>query len=203
MTQITVSPADSHSWPAVERALTGGGDGSSCWCQWFRLTAREFEGSSREERRSALRQEVEEGERPPGLLAHVDGKVAGWCRVAPRVEQPRLNRSRIVRQGSSHPSADEGVWAVTCFVVRREFRRHGVARALALAAVDFARDQGATGVEAYPVDTTARPQMRDNELFHGDIGLFRAAGFVEVTHPSPGRAVMELDLTGARRAADT
>lgn len=198
MTHITVAPASPESWPDVEHALTGGGDGASCWCQWFRMSSREFDASSREDRRSHLREEVELGDRPPGLLAHVDGEAAGWCRVGPRGDQPRLVRSRIVRVAGGQPLDDSGVWAVTCFVVRREFRGQGVARLLAQEAVAFARARGASRLEAYPVDVEAREargtRTGSNELYHGDIGIFRSAGFTLTARPTPTRAVMTLDL---------
>lgn len=198
MTRITVAPDSPGSWPDVEHALTGGGDGASCWCQWFRVTSREFSASSRADLREDLREEVEHGMRPPGLVAHVGGVAAGWCRVGPRTEQPRLARTRIVRAAGTQPLDDAGVWAVTCLVVRREFRGQGIARVLAHEAVEFARTHGASHLEAYPVDVGARKaagsRTSSNELFHGDIGIFESAGFALVAHPTLTRAVMTLDL---------
>lgn len=87
---------------------------------------------------------------------------------------------------------------MTCFVVRREFRGQGVARLLAQEAVAFARARGASRLEAYPVDVEAREargtRTGSNELYHGDIGIFRSAGFTLTARPTPTRAVMTLDL---------
>jgi GNAT superfamily N-acetyltransferase len=55
----------------------------------------------------------------------------------------RLLRKRIVWAGRAEDKTDDSVWAVTCFVTRTGFRRRGISRALARAAVDFARANAA------------------------------------------------------------
>jgi len=84
---------------------------------------------------------------------------------------------------------------VTCFVTRTGFRRQGVGRALARAAVDFAREHGARALEGYPMIT--RPgHVVDliGELHVGSRSLFAAAGFVEVSQPTVRRVVMRIDF---------
>ena len=98
----------------------------------------------------------------------------------------------VVRRGSAEPAADEDVWAVTCFVVRREHRGAGVAGGLLRAAVDLAAEAGARVIEGYPVDRAARPGATANELWHGTVGLFAAAGFAGTARPTPARTVMTL-----------
>lgn len=225
--RIRIVPAGPATWPLVEQAMTGGGDGATCWCQWPLMTGREFHAASRAELRDRLRAEVEGASaaaaaagsgddpdstqapdpapaqtsapagtgRPPGLVALVDGEAAGWCRVGPRAAQPRIERSRIARSGGA--SAEAGVWALSCLIVRREYRRLGVARELARAAVEFAGSHGANRLEAYPVDTEERPQTPANDLFHGSVSMLAAAGFREAAHPTPARAVMVVDLGSA------
>ena len=80
---------------------------------------------------------------------------------------------------------------MTCFVTRAGVRRRGISRALARAAVEFARDHGARAVEGYPM--TTRNAVSD-ELHVGTEGTFAAAGFTEVSRPSPRRVVMRIDL---------
>jgi hypothetical protein len=77
----------------------------------------------------------------------------GWCAVEPRTAYRRLLRTRVPWSGRAEDKTDDGVWAVTCFVTRAGFRRRGVSRALARAAVDFARRRGARAVEGYPMIT--------------------------------------------------
>ena len=58
---------------------------------------------------------------------------------------------------------EQPVWSVVCFVVPAEYRRQGVAQALLTGAVAYAKKQGATLVEAYPVDKPARSNDDPNE----------------------------------------
>ena len=44
----------------------------------------------------------------------------------------------------------EGVWSVTCFVVRKGFRRQGLMYELAAATVEYGRQVGARVLEGYP-----------------------------------------------------
>ena len=98
----------------------------------------------------------------------------------------------VVRRGSGEPAEDGSVWAVTCFVVRREHRGDGVAGRLLDAAVAHARAGGARVVEGYPVDRAERPGATSSELWHGTVGLFARARFVETARPTPSRPVMTL-----------
>lgn len=191
MTRIRIMPADAGSWPAVEHALTGGGDGASCWCQWFRLTNQEWDATDRDQRRSLLRDEIEDAGIAPGLIVHVDDEAVGWCRVGPRVHQPRLARSRVANVGGATLRDDPRVWAVTCFVVRRAHRGQGIARRLAEGAVEFARREGASLLQAYAIDVAAKAQVTPNELYVGSASLFEAVGFTPVARPTPSRVVLE------------
>jgi GNAT superfamily N-acetyltransferase len=124
-------------------------------------------------RRAALRDQLQE-EPPPGVLAYVDGVVAGWCGFGPRPLLPRLARSRTI------PAIDDApVWSILCFKVRVGFRRRGVAAALLDGVVAYARASGAPGVEAYPID----PEGGRVDVSFGYVGvtpMFEAAGFRRV-----------------------
>ncbi|OJX65767.1 MAG: GNAT family N-acetyltransferase [Micrococcales bacterium 73-13] len=194
MPEITTAPATADRWADVVAAMTGGGDGGSCWCRWFHSTSSEWRSETSEQRRAALEREVAAGP-ARGLVAYVDGAVAGWVRVAPRVEQGRLRRSRIPK-ASPAPMADPAVWAITCFQVRREHRGQGVVRRLVADAVEFAEANGAVSVEAYPIDTSVAATS-DNDLYHGPASAFLANGFTEAARPAPARPVLVRDLSGA------
>ncbi len=191
MSEIRIEPAVSERFDDIQQALSGGGDGAACQCMWWLLTAREWDAATTADREEMFRAEVDAGP-PPGLVAYVDGAPAGWVRVGPRTRQPRLARSRNYA-ASPDPFDDPDVWAVSCFVVRREFRRQGLNGALLGAAVSFARDGGARVVEAYPLDPTVR-KTSSNELYHGALSTFASAGFHEVARPKPYLAIVQLDL---------
>jgi GNAT superfamily N-acetyltransferase len=79
-----------------------------------------------------------------------------------------------------------------CFVTRAGYRKRGVARMLARAAVDHAREHGAKAVEGYPV-SVGGGAMPD-ELHVGTEGMFAAAGLRPITRPSNRRVVMRIDF---------
>lgn len=191
MAQITIRPATTERFADAEHALTGGGDGGSCWCQWFMLTGREFDDTSRDEKRERLRGDLATAP-ASALIAYVDDEPAGWVKVSPRPEQPRLARTRNVAS-SPEPLDAPDVWAITCFVVRREHRKQGLNARLLDAAVRHAREHGARVVEGYPIDTDAK-KTSTNELFHGALSTFLGAGFTEVARPGAARPIVSLTL---------
>ena len=130
-----------------------------------------------------------------GLVAYLGNEPVGWCAVAPRADHARLLRDmRVPWVGRMEDKADPGVWAVTCFVTRAGFRRRGVSRALARAAVDFARDRGARALEGYPMLTEPGQDIAWGELHVGSGSIFAAAGFTEVSRPTLRRLVMRIEL---------
>ena len=192
MPEIRIAPASADRFADVEHALTGGGDGGSCWCQWWMLRNKDFDAASSDERRELLRGDLE-APTPSALLAYVDGVAAGWVKVAARTEQPRLALTRNFRQ-SPEPFDDPTVWAITCFAVRREFRGTGVANRLLDAAITHARLHGARVVEGYPIDTGVT-KASSNDLYHGALSSFLDAGFAEVARPHPARPIVSLTLS--------
>jgi GNAT superfamily N-acetyltransferase len=135
---------------------------------------------------------LRDDERPDCVL---DGEPVGWCAVEPRTAYPRLLlRTRVPWEGRAEEKTDDSVWAVTCFVTRAGYRRRGISRALARAAVDVARGRGARALEGYPMITQPGREITWGELHVGSRSIFAAAGFAEVSHPTPRRVVMRIDF---------
>ncbi|GAB2839351.1 GNAT family N-acetyltransferase [Microbacterium insulae] len=195
MPQITIEPATPDRFADAQHTWEGGGDGRSCQCQWWTITNTEWNASTAQEREQLFRDEVETGP-PPGLIAYVDGEPAGWVRVGPRTRQRRLARTRNFSAHSPEPWDDETVWAVSCFVVRREHRGKGLNERLLEAAIGFAKEGGARTIEAYPFDPDQGRKKSSNELFHGLLTTFLGAGFHEVARPRADLAIVELELAG-------
>lgn len=192
MTHVSTLPATPQLWDDVQHALTGGGDGASCQCAWWTLTNTEFNSTTVDERRDRLQGEIDTGP-PPGIIAYVDGEPAGWTRVGPRTKQARLARTRNIIAATPEPLDDPDVWAVTCFVVRREHRGAGVTSALLDAAVEYARTSGARVLEAYPTDTSTGKHA-SNDLYTGVLSNFLAAGFSQTGLRKPGRPIVAITL---------
>lgn len=173
MGEILVVPATADRWDDVAAMLGGDGD-RGCWCQAWRGTARAFGRPRDEPRPETLRWQLSAASVPPGFLAYLDGEIAGWCGVGVRAELPRLRDSRTLPPIDGAP-----VWCIGCFVVRPGFRRRGIADALLTGVVAAAREAGAPGVEAYPVDP-GRRRIDGTLAFVGLASMFDRAGFRRV-----------------------
>ncbi|MDR6165870.1 GNAT superfamily N-acetyltransferase [Microbacterium paludicola] len=193
MSETTIVPVTPGSVSDAQHAMSGGGDGHECQCQWWTMTNADFQRTDIDGRASAFRSEVDAAP-SPGLIAYVDGVAAGWVRVGPRTRQIRLSKTRAYAGATEEPWDDADVWAVSCFAVRKEHRGSGLNAALLRAAIAFARENGARVVEAYPVDPDAGRKVTSNELYHGALSTFLSAGFREVARPKPHVAVVSLDL---------
>lgn len=195
---IEVVPATPDRWADVVTLLGGNGD-KGCWCQAPRGRAVGFGKAQPGSRRQALHSQVEHDDPPPGLLAYVDGEIAGWCGFGPRPDLPRLVRSRTI------PAIDDkAVWSILCFNIRVGYRRQGVAAALLDGVVDLARRSGAPGVEAYPIDPEGG-RVNANFGYVGLTTMFEKAGFRRVLETSARsdkrpRILMRLDLARAGSA---
>lgn len=188
---IEILPATDERFDDAETALDSG-DGPECQCQWWLLPNGPWKEASVADLTAMFRAEVA-GDRPPGLIAYVDGEPAGWVRVGPRTAQARLARTRDVTGSTKEPLDDDDVWAITCFVVREQHRGAGLMSGLLDAAVEAARDGGARVVEGYPLDPTAAKRSA-NQLYRGTVSVFEGAGFTVVDRPKPDRALVSLTL---------
>jgi GNAT superfamily N-acetyltransferase len=194
---ISVLPANEASWEDLQTVLGTRGPGSRCQCQRYKLRRREsFASFPVEDRADRLRQQTDSGSpgsgTTSGLVAYLDGEPVGWCAVEPRAAYEGLLRNcRVPWEGRSEDKGDESVWAVTCLFTRVGFRRRGVSRALARAAVDFARERGARALEGYPITTT---DVLLEELHVGTEGVFADAGLRVVSRPTVRRVVMRVDF---------
>ena len=195
---IEVVPATPDRWDDVVTLLGGSGD-RGCWCQAPRGLVPGGRRSSPNARRTALHDQLAE-EPPPGMLAYVDGEVAGWCGFGPRPNLPRLVHSRTI------PAIDDqSVWSILCFNIRVGYRRRGVAAALLDGVIELARRSGAPGVEAYPIDPEGG-RVNANFGYVGVTPMFEKAGFRRVVETSARsdnrpRILMRLDFATNDRAA--
>jgi GNAT superfamily N-acetyltransferase len=197
---MRIVPANEASWDDIQAVFGTRGDPPRCQCQRFKMLPREsWRSVGPAELGRRLRGQTHcghpESSTTCGLVAYLDGEPVGWCAVEPRSHYPRLlSKTRVPWQGRTEDKADESVWAVTCFVTRAGFRRRGISYALARATIDFARQRGARALEGYPMLTRPGQEITWGELHVGSRSVFAAAGFTEVSHPSPRRFVMRIDL---------
>jgi GNAT superfamily N-acetyltransferase len=191
---VRIVPANQASFDDIQTVFGTRGPAHRCQCQRYKLKPREaFARFPVEERELRLRVQTDD-EPTTGLVAYLDGEPVGWCAVEPRTAYPRLVGMRVPWNGRDEDKADDDVWAVTCFVTRVGFRRRGVSRVLARAAVDFARERGARSLEGYPIVVQPGQEFTWGELYVGSRSVFADAGFAEVSRPTLRRAVMRIDF---------
>jgi GNAT superfamily N-acetyltransferase len=194
---VSVVPANEASWEDLQTIFGTRGQGARCQCQRYKLRPREWFGNfPAEERAFRLRRQTDcghpESDTTSGLVAYLDGEPVGWCAVEPRTAYEGLVRNyRVPWDGRAEDKTDDTVWAVTCLFTRAGYRKRGISRALARAAVDFARKRGARAVEAYPITTK---NVIAEELHVGTQGTFAGAGLTEVSRPTRRRVVMRVDF---------
>lgn len=181
---LVIRPLTPELWAAFADLVDQTGPVGRCWCIAPQIGAA-YRRRSPEDNRDDFQAVVEEGP-PPGLLAFDGDVAAGWCRVSPRPAVPAAEGSWRTRQVDDLP-----VWLITCFYVRKGYRRQGLTAALIAAAVDLARSAGAPGIEATPLDGRVSPSATNS----GYASTFAAAGFKEIARRSPERPIMRRLLT--------
>ena len=195
--QLTIVPANDASWEDLTE-IFGTTDAGHCQCQRFKVLGWIWRDSTQDERTAMLRAQTACGdpnaEATSGLVAYVDGEAAGWVAVEPRTAYPNLRTSRVPWSGRGEEKGDDGIWAVTCFVVRKGYRGRGLTYPLARATIDFARERGARALEAYPMITEPGKEITWGELHVGARQVFEDAGFEEVSRPTVRRVVMRIDF---------
>lgn len=189
-TAYTTAPLTPALWDDFETVLGHGGI-SGCWCMyWLTPRTEAFNrgtvGGSKGANKTAFRKIVSEA--PPGLIAY-DGKTpCAWVRVMNRSRHPGLANSRFFKTDLD----TSGVWSVSCFVIRRQWRGKGLMSVLITAAIDHARSSGARVLEAYPTETDERKYP--TSVFTGLASTFRRLGFEEVQRRAPHKPMMRQEL---------
>ena len=189
---LAILPLTPERFADVAMLFGEGGDPKWCWCVYFRFRGRDWTNSTAAENRAAL-EDLSERPLSPGLLAYEGDRPVGWVSLGPREDYERLAYSKVLA-----PVDDTPVWSIVCFAVSRRARGTGVAAQLLAGAISFARDHGATNLEAYPVDT-AGGRVTAANAYHGTLGMFERAGFEVVERrqwnsTSPVRPIVRLSL---------
>jgi GNAT superfamily N-acetyltransferase len=180
MARLTFHEVDAGRWDDFVSLFESTGAPKYCWCMAWRARGKQATEMDNAARKAAMKSRVDAGE-PIGILAYRGDEPVGWCSIAPRDTYRPLGG----------PDADDGedIWSLVCFFIKRELRGQQLAPQLLKAAIAHARKQGATVLEAYPVDPDS-PSYR----FMGFVPMFEKARFVEIGTAGTRRHVMRLSL---------
>lgn len=193
---LAILPLTADRFPDLARLFEEGGDPKWCWCTYFRVRGRSWTNATATSNRAELRALAgrdQEARPAPGLVAYRGDRAIGWVSLGPREDFDRLAYSKMLA-----PVDDTPVWSIVCFVVSRRVRGQGVAAALLDAAIAYARERGATVLEAYPVDP-GKIRIPSANAYHGTRSMFERAGFRVVAlrqfnETSPVRPIVRLEL---------
>ena len=177
-TTLSFRPVTVETKADFVEVFEGSGGPKYCWCMAWRATKEELKDTKGPARRQQMLGRIDTGV-PVGLVGYLEGEPVAWVSIAPKETYLRL--------GGPETKPGEVIWSLACMYVRRKLRRWGLAHQLIAAAVQHAKKQGATIVEAYPV-TPDSPSYR----FMGFVGAFEAAGFEEIEMAGSRRHVMRL-----------
>jgi len=196
---LVIRPLTPERWPDLEAVFGARGCSVArrCWCMYYRLSGGDafgtMQGGAHAQSRKTQLQSLVDTHGAPGLIGYrtTDFAPVGWVSLGPRADFARLARSPVMKAVDDRP-----VWSIVCFVVPSPHRGQGVARALLDGAVEYARQQGATTLEAYPVDRAA--PSSDESMWFGAKTMYDRAGFREVARRKPERPVVRLELEVTR-----
>lgn len=180
---MTCRPLTPERFPDMEQVLGDRGVARHCFCMHWRRPDGGF-GDDRDNR-ERFADRASRG-RPPGLIGYIGSTPVGWVQVGPREEFPTIERSRLLK-----PVDEVEPWSINCFVVRAGHRKKGIGAGLLAAAIDFARSEGASVIEAYPVDGERSSAV---DYFTGTLGMFDEHGFVEVIRRNDTRPIVRLTV---------
>jgi GNAT superfamily N-acetyltransferase len=172
--RLAIRPLTAARMADLATLFGQGGDPKWCWCAFNRVPGMTWANSTRESNRKVLSDAVRttaREHRAPGLIAYRGDEAVGWVSMGPRDDYQRIQRSVVLA-----PLDDKPVWSIVCFVVGRSARGQGVAHALLEAAIAYAREHGATLLEAYPADTGGK-RISSASAFRGTVSMFERAGF--------------------------
>jgi GNAT superfamily N-acetyltransferase len=184
--ELVVRELSEDLWPALEDLFTTSGPVGRCWCMYWRIGST-YRDRSPGANKEAFHKVVSDGP-PPGLLAFEGETAVGWCQLTPRDSLPTLELNRRLKRVD-----DAAVWSISCFYIRKGYRKLGVTTALITAALETARRAGAVAVEAYPLDAVLTPSTSHT----GYASTFARAGFATVARHVPARPIMRYTFSSA------
>jgi GNAT superfamily N-acetyltransferase len=171
---IVIKPVDRNNWLDFESLFQSKGGPHYCWCMPWRMTKEELKQNNSACRKDFIKQRVW-SDTPIGILGYFENEAIAWCSVAPRETHQRLGGDETLQK----------VWSITCFFIKREYRKKGLVKFLIKSAENYARENGAKYLEAYPVEESS-PSYR----YMGFTKTFEEMGFAFTKMAGTRRHVM-------------
>lgn len=181
--KLIIRPLTPDLFPALVELFGTQGPVSRCWCMYWRL-GDVYRKRPPKKNKAEFEALVQHGP-PPGLVAFEGELAVGWCQLTPRAALPWLDRAWRLKRVDDLP-----VWSLSCFYIRKGYRKKGVTTALIKAAITAAKEAGAPALEAYPLDGDLSPSSTST----GYASTFARLGFKTVARHVAPRPIMRYEL---------
>lgn len=171
-TTYKIRPLTPDLWSAFADLFGKLGACNECWCMYWRIGA-QYRKQSRAANKRAFHKLVEQGP-ASGFLAFDGDLTVGWCQLTPRDALPWLDPTWRLKRLDDVPA-----WRISCFYVRKGYRKKGITVALVEAAIEAAKAAGIRILEAYPLDAELTPSASST----GYLSTFLHPGFRVTARP--------------------
>jgi GNAT superfamily N-acetyltransferase len=177
-----IKPLSTETWSDFTSLMQSDNQCAECWCLNHRLPSGCPTGlAAREKMRILI-----EGKEVEGLLAYSDGECIGWLSIDPiskLVGHDCLSTGKV------------GELAIHCIFVKENYRGKGISKHLIENAIQYAHENGAKLISAFPIPEENRGKFPVNEAeFSGRFSTFQKLGFKQVENFSEFYQRVELQV---------
>lgn len=183
---ISYKSLDVETWPDLQSLFGEKGACGGCWCMTWRLTNKDYERNKGANNKAKFHDLIKQGF-SLGVLAFYDNFPIGWCSVSPRTSLIRLENSRLFKRIDEKP-----VWSISCLFVHKNYRQNGMSTKLIREAANYAFENGASIVEAYPI-IPKNKKMPTVFAWVGFANAYMKADFKKIAQPSETRLIVRLE----------
>lgn len=167
---------------------------ASCWCTHFHPDCAE-KGQSAEGNRALKHHLVAEGIAHAALV-YVGERAVAWAEYGSPEELPNIHhRKEYVATTDRLPD-----YRVTCILVERRLRGHGLAAIALRGAVELIAQAGGGLVEGYPHDTGGIRKKNSSFLYNGTRAMYEREGFTYDRSKGIGNCVMVREVAPSTHA---
>jgi GNAT superfamily N-acetyltransferase len=186
--KIKLEPLTLNNWDMFEELMGEKGGCGGCWCMLFRLPYKEFKANKPGGNKMFMHEIVSQT-RPTGLMAVYENKAIGWMALAPREDYTKIEKARSLKRIDDKP-----VWSITCFFVKKEFRKMGISQMMIKAVIAYAKKNNIETLEAYPA-IPYDDKMPAPFLWIGVLSSFKKNGFKVVQQNGKSRAMVRKEVS--------
>ena len=182
---LTYSILSKKTWKDLELLFGNNGACGGCWCMTPRLSSVDYNKNKGDKNKQLFQQLVVNNE-PLGILAYHENLPVAWCSISPKSRLLQMKNSRIMKT-----TPNENTWSIVCLFIKKEYRRKQVSALIIKKAVEYAFENGAKAVEAYPV-ISKNDKMPDVFAWTGFWKSYEKAGFKKVKQVSETKLIMSI-----------